>query len=399
MFTFVLHCTSMDHVHSPEHPQSPQSAETKAALQSELLAFVDNELQRMDKVMTPLLELRHDLFDVNQTEYTKELPIADQLYEDTSNNIGFISHDMGLRQGNALAYHQTTEKYDRGYSEEHAERDFVYRQAILAGAQELGFVAKQPGVASDPLDQHIGILDSNLEPIDEKVAAIVINGAAGMSNVKRIRDAIRNIESGAVNTDRIIMAAGTREVNDAEKSRLKPPFHPGNSEFELMKLGTQDLLGVSFDDEPTVIDVEYGNNFTATVEKTVAMIGGRAVTIEIIEAPYDSERIMDNGKNADRINTEETFLATLPLLEGEKGAIVMESHDTWVNWQNLIGHQVFGLKQGRNVYPAGPLNAERVYWSEEDGQKTMDIDKPQDVVDEMVKTYKQLVSLRTSLQN
>ena len=92
-------------------------------------------------------------------------------------------------------------------------------------------------------------------------------------------------------------------------------------------------------------------------------------------------------------------MAALPLLEGEKGAIVMESHDAWTPWQNLIGHQVFGLAQGRNVYPAGPFNAERVYWSEDNGEKVMDIVAPQDVVDEIAKTYRQLVHMQIMLRS
>lgn len=378
---------------------SQKTPEHQAGLRAKLLEFTEQELQRMNKAIVPLFELRHGLFDVHGTEYSKTLPIADQLYDHPSNNVDFISHDMGLRNGNALDYHQTTEKYDKGFSEENAERDLEYRQAILSVAQELGFISKHPGEATNPIDQNIGILDSELEPIDEKVAAIVINGAAGMSNQKRVRDAIRNIESGAINTDRIIITAGTRPVGDAEKSRVKPPYHAGNTEFESIKLAAQDLLGITFEDEPVTIPVGYGEGLTAKVEKAVASIGDRLVTIEVVEAPFDSGRIMTDGSNAKRINTEEAFLATLPLLEDEKGAIVMESHDTWTPWQNLIGHQVFGLEQGRNVYPAGPFNAERVYWSEEDGQKTMDIAAPQDVVDEIVKTYRQLVQLQISLQS
>lgn len=315
--------------------------ERKAELKSALLKFAEAELQRMNDALAPLLELRHDLFNVNGTEYSKNLPIKDQLYDHPSYNMEFIAHDMGLRNGNSLEYHQTTEKYDRGFSEENAERDFEYRQAIMSAAQELGFISRHPGKATDPIDQNIGILDSELEPIDEKVAAIVINGAAGMSNQKRVRDAIRNIESGAINTNRIIITAGTRPVNDAEKGRVKAPYRAGDTEFESMKLAAQDLLGIDFEEEPDIIPVEYGENLVAKVEKAVANIGDRLVSIEVVEAPFDSRRIMTDGSSAKRINTEEAFFATLPLLESESGAIVMESHDTWTPWQNLIGHQVF----------------------------------------------------------
>ncbi|MFZ1301914.1 MAG: hypothetical protein WAQ27_05085 [Candidatus Microsaccharimonas sp.] len=316
---------------SVEAPKSP------AELQARLLKYVEQELERMDRSIVPLIELRHRLFDVNGTEYSKDLPIGDQLYEYASNNIDFIAHDLGLRNGDARDYHQTTEKYDKGFSEEYAQRDFEYRQAILVAAQELGFIAKAPGVASDPIDQHIGMLDSELEPIQEKVAAVVINGAAGMSNTKRVRDVIRNIESGAIKTDRIILSAGTRPVSDAEKSRMKPPYRAGDTEFESMKYAVEDLLGVTFNDsETSAINVEYGDALTAKVETITVTVGGKLVTIQAVEAPYDDRRTMSDGSGAKRINTEEAFLAAVPLLKDIEGAIVMESHDTWTPWQNLI---------------------------------------------------------------
>ena len=361
--------------------------------------FVDSEINRYSAEINPLLELRHELFTVNGTEYSAESSIESQLYDEPAYNMEFISHDMGLRNGNALAYHQTTEKYDRGLFEEHAERDATYRKAILETAQKLGFISTYVGEASNPIDKNIGILDSELEPIDEKVAAVVINAAAGMSNVKRVRDAIRNIESGFINTDHIIITAGTRPVNDAEKSRMKPPYKAGDSEFESMKLAVTELLGVTFDADESVMDVSYGEGLTEKVESVVVTIGDRLVTIDVAEAPFDTRRIMDDGKPASRINTEEAFLAALPLLEGIKGAVVMESHDTWTPWQNLIGRQVFGLLDGRNVYPAGPFNAERVYDVNEGDHTTVDIAAPQDVVDEIVKTYKQLIRMSFELQS
>lgn len=387
----------MNSSQSPQETDASTTPEKQAERSASLKNFVNSELTKMADVINPLLELRHELFTVNGTEYSDTLPIADQLYEHPSNNVEFIGHDMGLRNGNSLDYHKTTEKYDRGLSEEHAERDSRYRQAILNAAQTLGFVSKYPGEASDPIDRTIGILDSELEPIPEKVAAIVINGAAGMSNVKRIRDAIRNIESGAINTDRIILTAGTRPVNDAEKGRMKPPYHAGDTEFESMKLATTDLLGVSFDEDITTIDAGFGEGLTAKVQKAEAVIGDKLVTIEAIEAPFDTKRLMSDGTPAKRINTEEAFLATLPILKGTDGAIVMESHDTWTPWQNLIGHKVFGLEQGRNVYPAGPFNAERVHTLIDNGTEVVDIAAPQDVVDEVVKTYKQLVQMSIEL--
>ena len=384
---------------SPQEVAPSNTAEHLAERKAKLAEYVNDQLDTYAQKINPLLELRHDLFNVNGTEYTSELSIPEQLYEDPTYNVEFIGHDMGLRNGNALDYHQTTEKYDRGLSEEHAERDEVYRKAILEVAQDLGFISKYAGEASNPIDTNIGILDSEFELVPEKVSAIVINGAAGMSNVKRVRDAIRNIEAGLIDTDRIVITAGTRPVNDAEKGRMKPPYRAGDSEFESMKLAVTDLTGVEFSGDVTEIPVEYGDQLTEKVETVVVAIGDRLITIDVAEAPFDNTRTMDDGRPAQRINTEEAFLAALPLLEGIEGAVVMESHDTWTPWQDLIGHKVFGIQDGRTVYPAGPFNAERVHVVEENGEKTIDIASPQDVVDEIVKTYRQLVQMSIELSD
>ncbi|OYX36832.1 hypothetical protein B7Z00_04365 [Candidatus Saccharibacteria bacterium 32-50-10] len=377
-----------------------ESRSTELNLHKErLLTYVDQELSRYSKQINPLLELRHNLFSVGGTEFDPTMSIDSQLYEHPAYNVDFIGHDMGLRNGNSLEYHQTTEKYDRGLSEEYAERDKIYRQAIMKVAQNLGFISTTVGIPTEDVDRSIGILDSELQPIEEKVAAIVINGAAGMSNVKRIRDAIRNIESGAIDTNRIILTAGTRPVGEAEKGRMKAWFRAGESEFESMKLATTDLLGVEFDEKTTVIPVDYGDNLTAKIQTAEAVIGEKVVTIEAVEAPYDTNRLMDDGSLAKRINTIEAFEAVLPLVEQIQGAIVMQSHDAWTPWQNLIAHKVFGIEQGRNIYPAGPFNVERVHLVEDNGQVTIDIASPQDVVDEIIKTYKQLVRMSVELQS
>ena len=375
-----------------------ENPELTAEKKAKLLEFTEQELQKMDSVVLPLLELRHKLFDVNQTEYSKDLPIKDQLYDHPSNNIDFINHDMGLRRGNALKYHQTTEKYDRGLSEEHAERDFIYRQAILKAAQELGFITNHPGVAKDPTSRELGILDSELEPIPEKVAAVVMDPGAGKTGVKRLWETKLNIESGAINTDRIIVSSSARVLDDGEKGRTKP-YDAGDTEFETAKLTVEKLFGATFDDEESEIPMEFGENLTAKVVKTTAMIGDRLVTIEIIETPFDPDRQMSDGSKAKRTNTTEAYLGMLPLLEGTDGPLVVVSHDTWKPWQNLIGHGIFTLTQGRDVYTAGPFNSDRLYVAEENGEKVLDINAPQDVVDEIIKTYDQLVRLQLSLQS
>ncbi len=378
--------------------ENTREATESSHARENLRTFVNEELDRYSKKIIPLLTIRHDLFDVNQTEYDPGLPIVEQLYDHPSNNIDFMHHDLGLRRGNVLNYHETTEHYDRGHSAEFAERDRRYRQAILETAQDLGFISPEPSVATNPLDRSLGILDSTFEKVSEPVAAIVINGAAGMANIKRMRDAIRNIESGAINTNRIILSGGTRPVGDAEKGRVKPPYRAGDTEFELTRNAAEDLLGISFGDTFDTFSVEYGDGLVARHQSTTAAIGDRVVTIDVVEAPFDNTRTLDDGSPAKRINTEEAFLAVNPIIESIPGAIVMESHDTWAPWQNLIAHKIYSLTQGRNVYPAAPFNEERVYTIEDNGSEVTEITAPQDVVDEIIKTYKQLVQMSTELQ-
>jgi hypothetical protein len=383
----------------PRTTEIPAPSENKE-LAAQVLEQTEREIADMSALMNPLLELRHKLFDVGGTDFSKEASIASQLYDLPDYNDEFIAHDFGVREGNVRAYHDTTEVYDDvPESPSDTERNRIYRRAIMAVAQELGFISKKPGESANPIDRHIGILDSELKPIPEKVAAIVINGAAGMSNIMRVRDAVRNIESGAIHTDRIVVSAGERVVNDAEKGRVIKPYRAGNSEFESMKFALEDLTGATFDTDPEKMPVPYGENLTAKRQSTQVNIADRIVTIDIIEAPFDTRRVMDDGSPAKRINTDEAFLSTVAVLEGAQGAIVMQSHDTWTPWQAVMARELFTLKGGRNVYAAGPLKADRVFWAEENGQQVMDIKAAQDVVDELKKTYKQLVKLEVAAKN
>ena len=49
--------------------------------------------------------------------------------------------------------------------------------------------------------------------------AVIVAGAAGRANVIRIRDTYRNIESGAVSVNKIILTGCDRPVGDAERQR------------------------------------------------------------------------------------------------------------------------------------------------------------------------------------
>ena len=85
----------------------------------------------------------------------------------------------------------------------------------MQAAQKHGFITPSPEEASNPIDRELGIKDSALESIPEKVD-IIVAGAAGRANVIRIRDTYRNIESGAVSVNKIILTGCDRPVGSGE---------------------------------------------------------------------------------------------------------------------------------------------------------------------------------------
>lgn len=360
-----------------------------------ILEQTEQELERMAALVNPMLELRHKLFDVEGTEFSKEASISSQLYDLPDYNDSFLRHDIGVRENSVREYHNTTESYDDDPdSPEKTRRNRIYRREIMHVAQELGFISKEPGVSDDPKYSRLNITQRELEPIQEPVAAVIVYGAAGMSNIFRVMDMVENIESGKIKTENVIMAAGQRPVDDKEKGRVAPPYRAGDSEFESLRLAVEDMTGAVFDQPPTEIDVPYGDNLKAKYQTTQAVIGDKNITFHIIEAPYDEKRIIAEGKEIPRTNTDEANRSTLPILSKLDGAVVLESHDTWVPWQEVLANDVFGLGEGRRVYATGPLKTDRVFWTEEDGKKIMDVNRAQDVADELMKTYQQLVTLQ-----
>lgn len=380
----------------PSQGDQLMSRERRDGLRRELLHITETELTRIDQAVISLLHARHQLFGVEGIEYVQELYDSHRLRKDPA-YARFVADNLGTRKKGVNEYHDTTENYDVADSEERAVRNNLFGYATMLAGQETGFIAREPRPAADPIGRKLGILDSELKPITEEVAAVVVTGAAGMSSLKRAWDAFRNIEDGRTNTNRIILAAGVRPVGDEEKKRIAAPFHAGDTEFELMKSAAQDLLGVTFRGGPEEFAVPYGRQ-RARLESTTARIGGRDILVEVIEAPFDANRKLDDGSPAKRTNTRETLLATLPLLRGRSaGPIVIVSHDTWVPWQGAIGREVYTLGQGRKVYATGPFNQDRFITTEIDRREVLSIRGAQDVVDEIVKTQNQLVRTRIAL--
>jgi D-alanyl-D-alanine dipeptidase len=370
-----------------------------------VLHYVDQKLATMELVMVPLLQTRHNLFELQKktndtpgTELDRSRPIADQLYPEPTYNEPFLYPDLGLRKGGSAEFHNEVEKYDTLDTDDQdlASKKSAYRSAILHAARELGFVSKHPGESSNPIDKKLGIQDSELEPIPGKVEAVVIAAAAGLSNPMRVRDAVRNIESGAIDTDTIIVATCDRPVSEDEKSRVTAKgFHSGDTEFEAIKQSLKDILGVEFSGDPTLQPVPYGDSdLRAKIVTTQATIGDRLINISVVSAPFDPSRIV-NDRPANRANTEETFLAIEPLLSDKPGKLVIESHDAWAPYQEVIGEMTFALELGKEIVATGPFKADRLVQTDD----TLDLAQAEGVIDEMAKVYHDLMRLRVAAAN
>ena len=383
---------------------SPPPIESDAMRAEHVLEILDTKYQQMTPVITRLLEVRHELFSLPEatednpagTPFSHELALTDQLYDDPSYNIGFFYADLGLRNHGAAEFHNEREKYNPlpNDDEELLAKKAAYRQAILTAGLELGFL-KQPRIAErTALDMRLGIEASSLSPIERPVDAVIIPAAAGVSNAKRLRDAIRNIESGAIKTNRLIFATCDRPVNDAEKERTSASgFRAGDTEYESVQLVIEELLHTPLPDEHQK-PVHYGHNLVAKQIDTEILIGETPIELSIVSAPFDPERIVNN-RPADRANTEETFLAITDLLTPGRGLVVLESHDTWVPYQEAVGEKVFGLALGKDVVGTGPQNSDRL--TNRDGQ--LDITNAEGVVDEIAKTYSFLTDVVIAAKN
>ncbi len=360
---------------------------------AELSIENDKALLDLHKDMTSLMGLRHSLFNLESSQI-KDL-VTDSLYADPSYNDTFILNDMGLRGGGVKEFHNEAETYayDESDSAYTATIKRLYRFYIMQAAQKHGFITPSPEEASNPIDRELGIKDSTLESIPEKVD-IIVAGAAGRANVIRIRDTYRNIESGAVSVNKIILTGCDRPVGDAERQRVEfAGFRAGGTEFESLILAAADVMGAEFEGATEEYDVDYGSNLKATSLSGGVVINGRSIPVIAVSAPFDPERQV-GGRAASRANTEETFRAASPLLEVD--AVLVESHDTWVPYQKLVAQQVFSVNDGKRVYATGPFNQDRVFINQCGG---VDIKGAEAVVDEMAKVYGMYTKTRIMIQN
>jgi hypothetical protein len=367
----------------------------------QLLDQTDTRLLAFHQDMAELFDVRHALFHLPDSLMRTNAPESEQpasasLYDEPSYNGAFLQADLGLRGGGSLEFHQETESYNPNPSDspELAEKKRMYRRKILEVAQKHGFVAQEPGEATSDIDRELGILDSTLKPIEGPVD-IIVAGAAGLANIVRTRDALRNIESGTVTTNHIILTGCERPISERERANLEQKgFSGGATEYESLLRAAEQVLGAEFGKNERAIAVPYGDSLQTRLSEGTAVINGQNVRITVLSAPFDPKRMVGD-KPAARANTEETFLAAMPLLEDGHDVLIV-SHDTWVPYQQGIGELTLGTQTNKVIHCTGPLKADRVYWAD-DGE--MDIKDAQGVVDEMAKVYRELMRNRVAIVN
>lgn len=369
-----------------------------------VIKYADAELARIKPIYDDLLQARHTLFDLPNSALSSDRPITDQLYNENSYNAQWTKDDLRLRKA-AVEFHMETEKLDDDPQDDENLRRHkkAYRQSIIEAAEFLGgyLAPLEPGKSPNELDRHLGIRESTLSPESPLNAdVVVIPTAAALSNHMRIRDTTRNIESGALTTQRIIVTTGERTIPDAEKAKVEAKgYRSGDTEFEAALYAFEDITGITIADLPIkTIPATYGTNTPETkyIQAQVA-IGQQNIDLIVLEAGYDRENRHDStGRSVGRASTDETFYAALPFIEKEPGLVVIESHDAWAPYQEVIGSQVFGLYADKNVVAIGPFKDDRIVLKD-DG--TIDITSAQGVVDEIGKCHDDLMKLRMRAEN
>lgn len=272
----------------------------------------------------------------------------------------------------------------RIHPEKYHQHRSVDEETVFDVAVKSGFVRPEIYQPANQLEAKLGI-HSAPEAYEGIVEVILVPGAAGISNLKRLYHALKAIETGAVRTNHIIIAAGQRELDTGEKTRVtQAGFHSGDTEYALCQNAVSALLNL----QPTGISpipMSYGNQeFLAKHCQTSATIGVHSVTIDIIEAPYDPQRTLPDGRLATRANTEETFIPIHRLLAGN-GPIYVVSHDIWQPVQEIIAYRCF---PDHVILGSGPQNLERVSRDEQTG--TLRLHAAASVQDEMKKYLQEL---------
>ena len=401
----------MSFIESTHHETEQTNNERDSALG--LIEYAEQEMRTAAPILLRLLQKRHELFEMNNTEFDPSLPIESQLYDDPFYNDTFYVKDLRVRTG--ADYHtglketfspvtNATDEQGNPAPEKNDSAELLiakknFRQAIIEGAQVQGYVSRHPGTPLPGIDTQLGILPSELEPIDKPVGAVVILGAAGISNLIRVRDAVRNIESGAVKTNTIIFAAGERTAASHEATAFENlGCRPGVTEFEQGVNALEGIAHVQFEDELEKYPAHYGAEVpNTTVRRGTVVINDQVITVLVAEGCYDRNRKdMMSGQPANRSITSETMQAIIPFLQNNEQPILIESHDTWGKGQEIVAHEIFGVEANLNIIGTWAYKSDRLFTDED---ANLDIKAPEAVIDEMSKAYFNLVRLKMAALN
>lgn len=400
----------MTQIESTHTEKDPQNLERESALR--VLAYAEEGIRRDAPVLLRILQKRHELFDMAESDLDPNQALEEQLYEDPFYNDAFFTKDLRVRTGSE--YHKEKETYDPVLNtiDENGnptpEKDDTpqklaikreFRGVILSNAQKQGYVSSYIGESDNETDRSLNILPSTLEKINKPVEASVILGAAGASNLIRTWDAIRNIQSGAVDTDTIIFAAGERTAAPHEAAVFERlGLKPGATEFEQGVNALEGLGGVQFEEGIEKIPASYGENTPDNaVKRGQIVINDKIIKVIVVEGSYDRNRSdLLSGKPADRSITSETMSAIVPFLSKESKPVVIESHDTWGKGQEVVAQEILGLEAHKEIIATWAFKSDRVKIGE-DGEP--DIVAPGAVIDEMAKTYFNYVRLKVAALN
>lgn len=264
--------------------------------------------------------------------------------------------------------------------------------AVLGAASRLGMIIPRVLYPAVQEEEDLNIY-SHPSLCREPAKAIVVMGAAGLSNMKRIYHAIDAVISGAVDTDTIIVAAGKRQATESERKRVEEAgCTPGDTEYDLCRRAILDLSDQEVTDMEDT-EVTLGGHTLpvrrAELETDIHPNSklSKKVKIIVIECPFDPSRELENGKLATRPNTEENLAAVQAVLNIADGdTLYVVSHDCWTLAQILVAERVFPQC---NIYGSGPQNLDRIMACVNTGEPKLC--HARDVQDEIRKIILELV--------
>lgn len=359
--------------------------------QPEEIKKTENRIQYVEQELKNLSTLKDTIFHPEKLDNNDE------------NSVHDIVKNISTRHFGVMAYHYETEKYN-DLPDDDVNTIFkkrTYRQAILSTAQKLDFLGKKLLEPKTDFERELGF-SSNPTAYNGEVEAIIVPGAAALSNYKRFYHAVKAISTGAIKTDTIIFAACERIVNANEhKTMANKGFSCGETEFELGLQAVNDIAGGFINGTQQTEEKEVlfnGIEYPVKVVSGKVLINGKEIFVKVVESPYDKTRKLENGQFTQRANTEETFISAMTVLDKDatNKTVCITSHDIWKPCQHVAAELIFGGYYGRKIISSGPDNCNRLY-NNELGE--LDVDSAEAVVDEMSKYLYELEKLNRQIKN